>query len=159
MFDVTYCSRRQGNVKEAKRLCRAALHSLDGENPLGRSQVAEILATLAGLLGKEVRWSEVHPTAGNRRRFPVQGPSTTRQVDIWAQQHSACVYLVPVVGRNRPKPRCLFGVVCSCSSNTVTASRMHAACYLASKGDTSSRVLIEHQACSVPPSAAFSRRR
>ncbi|CAB1117058.1 unnamed protein product [Ectocarpus sp. CCAP 1310/34] len=44
---------QQGNVKEAKRLCRAALHSLDGENPVGRPQVAAVLATLAGLLGKE----------------------------------------------------------------------------------------------------------
>lgn len=49
--------RRQGNVEEAERLCRAALRTLEEESNLGPDHVhvAATLVTLADLLARKVR--------------------------------------------------------------------------------------------------------
>ncbi|CBJ26008.1 armadillo/beta-catenin repeat family protein / U-box domain-containing protein [Ectocarpus siliculosus] len=86
----------QGNVKEAKRLCRAALHTLDGENPLGRPQVAAVLATLADLLGKEMHGFTLRdafacPITGELMRDPVvveDGHTYDREaIEMWLRKY------------------------------------------------------------------------
>ncbi|CAN0064908.1 unnamed protein product [Ectocarpus sp. 4 AP-2014] len=86
----------QGNVKEGKQLCRAALHTLDGENPLGRPQVAAVLATLAGLLDKEVHGFTLRdafacPITGELMRDPVvagDGHTYEREaIEMWLRKY------------------------------------------------------------------------